>query len=404
MRLLSRRTSVPARPGVSGPARVDRRTGPLLERLRPGDVAVIDHLDLDRATAEALVDRGVAGVVNASSFLSGRYPHLGPDLLARAGVPMVDAVGPQVFSELRDGAVVRLHDGAVLVDDTPVATGSELGVAEVAALTSTARDGLSTRLASLTYNAAELLRREQGLLLHGEGIPRTRTDLAGRPVVVVARDHDHREDLRRLRPFTREQRPVLVGVDAGADALLAAGLRPDILVVGADGLAQAGTAARRGVAVSDEALRGAGEVVLHTDASGHSTGAGRLDRLGIRYQTLAASGPTADMALLLADARGAALVVTVGAHATLEELLDRQHSGQATTFLTRLLVGPRLVDARSVPTLYAGRVRLWHLLLVLLAGVVALAAAVLSTPVGQQWWSDLAGAVPDVPHWVRGLT
>jgi uncharacterized membrane-anchored protein len=382
---------------------MDRRTTSLVRRLKPGDVAVVDHLDLDRATAQSLVDAGVVAVVNAVPFISGRYPNLGPELLARSGVVMIDDVGQEVFTTLRDGSTVRVHDGAVLVGEEAVLTGHELTAEEVGQLMEDARSGLSTQLQSFTHNTTEFLRREQELLLHGQGVPQTRTVLEGRPVVVVVRGYDYREDLRRLRRFIREQRPVLVGVDAGADALMAAGHRPDIVVVGEEGLAQGSQAGDSGSTVSDKALRGSREVVLHADRSGRAIGSDRLERLGVRHQTLSASGTSEDVALLLADVRGASLIIAVGTHATLDEFLDRQRAGLASTFLTRLRVGPKLVDAKGVPQLYAGRVRLWHLVLVLLAGLVALGVAIAATPVGEQWWSSIGGALSDVLDWIQGL-
>jgi uncharacterized membrane-anchored protein len=403
MRFPLRQPTLDGLPGVTGPARLDRRTTSLVRRLRPGDVAVIDHLDLDRAHAEQLVEAGVVAVVNASPFISGRYPNLGPQLLARSGIVMVDNVGAGVFSAVRDGARVRLHEGSVLVGEETVATGHELGADEIGTLMEEARSGLSTQLQSFTHNTTEFLRREQDLLLHGQGVPELRTTLSGRPVVVVVRGYDYREDLRGLRRFIHEQRPVLIGVDAGADALLAAGHRPDIVVVGEDGLAQANATGEGGTTVSDKALRGAREVVLHADRSGRAVGADRLDRLGVRHQTVSASGISEDVALLVADVRGASVIVTVGSHATLDEFLDRQRAGLASTFLTRLRVGPKVVDAKGVPQLYAGRVRLWHLAVVILAGLVALAVAIAATPVGGDWWSSIRGALSDVLDWIQGL-
>jgi uncharacterized membrane-anchored protein len=403
MKFPSRQPAVEGLPGVTGTVRLDRRTPALVRRLRPGDIAVVDHLDLDRASAESLLDCGVVAVVNAASFISGRYPNLGPELLARSGVMMVGDVGPDVFSKLRDGATVRVHDGAVILGDETVASGHELDAEEIGTLMQDARSGLSTQLQSFTHNTTEFLRREQELLLHGQGVPETSTVLHGRPVVVVVRGYDYREDLRGLRRFIREQRPVLVGVDAGADALIAAGHRPDIVVVGEDGLAQGSTAGERGSTVSDQALRTCREVVMHADRAGRAIGAERLDRLGVRHQTLSASGTSEDVALLLADVRGASLIIAVGTHATLDEFLDRQRAGLASTFLTRLRVGPKLVDAKGVPQLYAGRVRLWHLALVLVAGLIALGVAVAATPVGGDWWSSIGGALSDVLDWIQGL-
>ena len=402
MKFPSRQKPVEGLPGTTGTVRIDRRTQPLLGRLRPGDIAVIDHLDLDGSTAEALVDCGVSAVVNASPFISGRYPNLGPELLVKAGVILLDNVGADVFTKIDDGALGRVHEGQLFIGDDPVLAGRELSGEDVSVQMEEARGGLSTQLQSFTHNTTEFLRREQDLLLHGQGAPKTRTQLAGRPVVIVVRGYDYRDDLKRLRRYIREQQPVLVGVDAGADVLIAAGHRPDIVVVGENGLAH-GSRAGDGSTVSDKALQGAREVVLHTDRAGRAVGSDRLDKLGVRALEFSASGTSEDIAMLLADLGGASLIVSVGTHATLNEFLDRHRSGLASTFLTRLRVGPKLVDAKSVPQLYAGRVRFWHLLLVLLAGMVALLVAVASTPNGQDWWTTVQANIQDLFNWLQGL-
>lgn len=411
MKFSSRQQPVDGLPGVSGTARVDRRTSGLVRRLRPGDIAVIDHLDLDRAHAEQLVDAGVVAVVNASPFISGRYPNLGPELLAKAGVILLDDVGAEVFKRISDGAHVRV-DGDRLVrtdksggrhEQELIAEGHRLGADEITERMEEARGGLATQLQSFTHNTTEFLRREQDLLLHGQGAPTLNTQVRGRPVVVIVRGYDYKQDLRKLRRFIREQRPVLIGVDAGADALQMAGHRADVVVVGEQGLGQGTHATEQGQTVTDGALRHSREVVLHTDRGGRAIGSDRLERLGVRAHQLAASGTTEDVALLLADAAGASLIVTVGTHATLDEFLDRQRAGLASTFLTRLRVGPKLVDAKGVPQLYAGRVRLWHLALVLLTGLLALGVAIGATPVGEEWWGWLQGAFSDLIDWIQGL-
>ena len=402
MKFPSRQRPDAGLPGTSGTVRVDRRTTTLVRRLRPGDIAVIDHLDLDRANAEALLDRGVVAVVNASPFISGRYPNLGPELLARSGVVLVDNVGSDVFGKLHDGVEARIEGGSLYVKGEEVVSGTALSQDDIAAMMEEARGGLSTQLQSFTHNTTEFLRREQDLLLHGQGAPELRTKLEGRPVVVVVRGYDYREDLRRIKGYIREQRPVLIGVDAGADALVEAGHRPDIVVIGEAGLAP-GSRSGDMVAVSDKALRGAKEVVLHSDRTGRAIGSDRLDRLGVRAQNFSASGTSEDVALLLADLAGASLIVSVGTHATLTEFLDRHRSGLASTFLTRLRVGPKLVDAKGVPQLYSGRVRVWHLVAVLLAGIVAFLVAVAGTPVGQEWWDAVKTWLDDATDWFQGL-
>ncbi len=284
----------------------------------------------------------------------------------------------------------------------PVLSGKQLSLDDITAMMEEARGGLSTQLQSFTHNTTEFLRREQDLLLHGEGAPKLKTRLDGRPVVVVVKGYDYRQDLRRLRRYIREQRPVIVGVDAGADALLEAGHRPDIVVVGENGLG-AGNRAGDAATVSDKALRGAREVVLHSDRAGRAVGSDRLERIGVRPHNFSASGTSEDVALLLADLAGASLIVSVGTHATLTEFLDQHRSGLAGTFLTRLRVGPKLVDAKGVPHLYSGRVRIWHLITVLLAGIAALLVAIAATPVGHEWWQAVEAWLSDVTDWFQGL-
>jgi len=372
-------------PGVVGTARVDRRTRTLVARLRPGDVAVLDHVDLDGASAQALVDAEVGAVVNAAPMISGRFPNLGPTVLLGAGIPVVDGIGVDGLAAIPDGGTVRVHDGTVLLDGRPVALGRPVDAETVAAELEAARSGLATQLETLTHNTTEFLRREQDLLLHGRGVPRLATRIEGRPVVVVARGRDHELQLRQVRTFIREQQPVLVAVGRGADLVRAAGLRPDVVVVDA--------AAEESERPSTKALGSARDVVVRADRGGGRTAVEALERLGLRPLRLESTATAEDAALILADAADAALIVGVGLHATLEEFLDRQRGGLASTYLTRLKVGPRLVDAAAVPQLYAGRVRPRHLLLVMLAGLVALAAAVGVTPVGQEWADSLTDAI-----------
>ncbi len=386
---------------VEGTLRVDRRTSALIGRLRPGDVAVLDHLDLDRRTAEQLVEHQVSAVVNAGRFVSGRYPALGAEVLARAGIALLDDAGPGVLAA-KDGGRARLEGDRLEVNGKDVAQGTRLDLDGVLAQMDDARAGLTTQLESFTHSTTEYLRREQELLLHGRGVPDVTTRIHGRPVVVVVRAFDHEADLRRIRRFIREQHPVLIGVDAGADSLRKARLRPDVVVIGEEGLARVpGGGGER--AVSDAALKSAREVVVHADATDRAVGADRLERIGVRPLRVATSGTSEDLALLLADLKGASLIITVGTHATLDEFLDRQRAGLASTFLTRLRVGSRLVDAKAVPEVYAGRVRLWHLALVLVVGLVALGVALSTSPDGADLLRDLQDRVQPLLDWIQGL-
>jgi uncharacterized membrane-anchored protein len=397
MKFAVRSRPVPTIPGVHGTARVLRRTASALGRLHDGDIAVLDHLDMDRATAQALVDAGVVAVVNAGPMISGRYPNLGPELLVDAGLAVVDNAGPAVFDRVKDGAALRIDGGDVFAGDTLVASARALTADLVRAEMDRARSGLVAQLESFTHNSTEFLRREEDLLLHGHGVPRTATDMAGRAVVVAVRSHGWESELSGIKPFVREQRPVMIGVDRGADALVSAGHRPDVVVVtgGSDDLPAAAV------------LRQARDVVVLVPRGAPRSVTEPFERLGIRPLRFETTATTEDAALLLASASEASLVVGVGLHATLDEFLDSRRTGLASTFLTRLKLGPDLVDAAALPRLYDGAVRPRHLAGALAAGMIALAAAVSVTPVGQQWVDDLSPGVTsttsDLFDNVRGI-
>jgi uncharacterized membrane-anchored protein len=378
-------------PGVVGTVRLDRRTKNLTKRLRSGEIAVIDHVDLDRVAAEALVRQGVGAVVNAAPSVSGRYPNLGPEVLLAAGIPLLDNVGPDIFAQVREGDRLRVHDDTVYADDGRVVA---KGVAQtddtIASAMAEARAGLAVQLEAFASNTMEYLRRERELLLDGVGVPAIRTALEGRHALVVVRGYDYRADLAALRPYIREYRPVLIGVDGGADALCEVGLKPDIVVGDMD-------------SVSDATLRCGAEVVVHAYRDGTAPGLTRVQELGIEPVVFPAAGTSEDVALLLADDKGASLIVAVGTHATLVEFLDKGRQGMASTFLTRLRVGGKLVDAKGVSRLYRSRIKLTTLLLLVLATAVAFVVAFTVTPGGRLYRELFATDWRHFVHWLHGI-
>lgn len=374
-----RRSRTVSPPGLTAVARLDRRSAALTARVLPGEIAVIQHLDLDRGTAEALVGAGVAAVINQAPSVSGRYPNLGPQVVAAAGIPLVDVPDADVFSALRDGDRVRLDGSRLFRGERLIAEGELLDASRVDQLLADARSGRAAQLEAFTFNTVEHLRRDQHLLLDGAGVPDLRTRLDGRQVVIACRSYDYRSDLRCLRTYIREHRPVLVGVDAGADALVEAGHAPDLIVGDLD-------------AVSDRTLRRGAELVT----TGQAASSDRLHRLGVSAVTVPASGTSEDAAMLLADTCGAALIVTAGSHVGVEDFLDRGQSQMAGSFLTRLRVGPRLVDAKVIARLNHNRVRSWQLALLVCAGLLAVLLAIAITPAGEQWLATIADGLAGI--------
>ena len=381
-----------AHPHLSGPARLGKRTKDLTTRLAPGDIAVIDHEDIDRVAAEALVERRPAAVLNVAASTSGRYPNAGPQILVDAGIALIDAIGPVLFEDLRDGEIITLDGATVLREGTWIGEGIVQDQATIDTSQEIAREGLSEQLEKFAENTMEYMLRERDLLLDGIGAPGIRTNLAGRPVLIVVRGYHYKEDLATLRPFLRENRPVIIGVDGGADAVLDAGFRPDMIIGDMD-------------SVSDRALRSGAELVVHAYRDGRAPGLERLERLGLGDDTILfpASGTSEDIAMLMADEKGASVIVAVGTHGTLEEFLDKGRAGMSSTFLTRLRVGSKLVDAKGVSRLYRQRISTFQLALLALAGLAALAVALWATPGGQALVQILGARLDGILSWFTTL-
>jgi len=377
-------------PGLAGPARLDRRTKNLTRRLQPGDIAIIDHEDLDRVSAETLVSRHVAAVVNAAPSMSGRYPNLGPQLLTEAGIPLIDDVGPEVFERVKEGRLVRLDGDTLYIGETIAAKGTVQTPESVSAAMLKAKAGIAAQVRSFMANTVEYISRDFEELIDGIRVPELRTKLEGRHALVVARGYRHREDLQALRAYIREFKPVLVGVDGGADALLEAGHRPHLIVGDMD-------------SVSDRALICGAEILVHAYADGTAPGLERVRALGLDSVLCPATGTSEDVALLLSDELGARLIVAVGMRTTLVEFLDKGRPGMASAFLTRMRVGDKIVEPKGVSRLYQSRISTSWLVVLVVAAVVTIFVSLASLPVGQIIIRYIGLGFSPFWHWLTGL-
>lgn len=326
---------------LRGTARLGRRTKELVKRLGPGDVAVIDHHNLDRIAAEELAACGVRATLNASPSSDGTYPNMGPLRLVRAGVRLIDA-GPQVFERIGEGDPLEIEGGIVRSSGRVVAEGRVLEAEELALQLEEQRRRIDRALHDFTENTMSHLREEGGLLFGTIDLPETRTRFRDRHVLIVVRGTDHVRDLRALRAYIEDVNPILVAVDGGADAILGEGMVPDVILGDMDSAGEA-------------ALRSGAELIVHAYPDGKAPGSERLRRLGLAHTVVPSAGTSQDVAMLLAFEKGAALIVSVGAHFNLVEFLERRRGGMSSTFLTRLRIGETLVDAKGVSHLYPAR-------------------------------------------------
>ncbi len=365
--LLSRRNGTAADGAIEGTVRLGRRTKHLVKRLAPGDVAVIDHRNIDRIAAEELIATGVRAVVNAAPSSDGKYPNAGPLLLVRAGVALVDVADCDPFELLGEGDRVTVAAGAISVGGRELLRGSELGAVELERQLDQQRERLDEALAEFAENTVAHVRQETDLLTGSVEFPPTRASFRDRHVLIVVRGDRHRRDLKALRAYIRDVRPIVVAVDGGADGVLEAGMKPDVILGDMD-------------SAGDEALRCGAELIVHAYPDGRAPGRERLSDLGLDHTVVPAAGTSEDVAMLMAYEKGAALIVSVGAHFNLIEFLDRKRGGMSSTFLTRLRIGEKLVDAKGVSRLYNPSSPFGPMVLFLAAFAIVLTILVITSP------------------------
>lgn len=356
---------------ISGSILCGPRTKDLAKIIQPGQIAVIDHADLDRVAAESLVQAKVSGVINLSKSITGRYPNGGPSVLQKAKVPLVDCIQAdlndlQGFASVDidlDECQIRFIGGAG-PQQYPVYKWDKSSI-DVALEES--RENIGNELKAFATNTLEYIDKEVDEFFAPVEVPDLKTQFKGRHCLVVVRGHDYKKDLQTLKPYIKEYLPVIIAVDGGADALLEVGLKADIIIGDFD-------------SVTEEALDGP-ELIHHVHRDGRAPGREELEAFGRPYKEFISNGMSEDVAMLMAYEAGAELIVAVGTHGTMVELLDKGRRGMASTFLTRTRLGPVLVDAKGVSRLYEGRVRRRDVaLLVISALIVVITMVVVAEP------------------------
>jgi uncharacterized membrane-anchored protein len=352
---------------LAGNAQLGKKTKDLVKRLTHNDIAIIDHEDIDRVSADTLVASGIKAVVNTAQSVSGRYPNVGPRIIVDAGVLLLDNVGGGIFDVLKDGDIITIEDDSVLLEGIPIATGTLLDADAVSKCMEEAEETLDQEMEQFVINTIEYLDKQKGELIYDPWVPVIKTSIRHRQALVVVRGYDYLEDLKTLMPYIREVRPVLIGVDGGADALLEVGLKPDIIIGDMD-------------SVTDKALLSGAEIIAHAYEDGRVTSHERMETLGLEYTSWPLAATSEDLALLLAWVKKADLIVALGTHSNLVEYLDKGRSGMASSFLVRLKVGTKLVDAKGVSKLYRASPPMWQILAIVLAFLIVFIIIIMISP------------------------
>lgn len=358
-------------------ARLDRKTKNLVKRLKAGEIAIIDHTDIDRVSAESLIERRPSLVVNSACSVTGNYPNLGPLMIVASGIPIIDEAGVRPFDEVEEGDLLTVEGNTVFKDGELVARGNLLTLDEIEARIEESKKRLGKHLGDFAANTVELLDAEKEILLESVELPHITTKFEGRHVLVVVRGHDYKQDLKALRSYIREMKPVLVGVDGGADALLEMGYDPDMIVGDMD-------------SVTDAALMSDAELVVHGYPDGSAPGKARIDGMSVHSTVFHYPGTSEDIAMLIAFEKGAEIIVIVGGHTNLIDFMDKDRKGMASTFLVRLRVGAALIDAKGVSRLYNARIKTSHLAVMALAAFLTIVIIIILSEPARQFISVLA--------------
>ncbi|NLJ99858.1 MAG: hypothetical protein GX318_01300 [Clostridia bacterium] len=355
-----------------GVARVDKLTKNLIKRLQPNEIAVIHHRDIDEVSAEGLIAAGVQAVLNADTSISGKYPNPGPLKILKAGIPLIDNLGPEIMEKIKEEQVVSIDDGVVYIETMPIAWGKNLTVDEVKEMMEDSKHNYNKEIKKFVLNTLEYAEKEIDLITKGIEIPELNTGFQGRHALIVVRGMDYKKDLNTIRSYIKDVRPVLVGVDGGADALLEAGYTPDMIVGDMD-------------SVTDGALQCGAEVVVHAYRDGRAPGLERVKGLGVEPVIVKAPGTSEDIAMLTAYQKGAQLIVAVGTHSNVFDFLEKGRKGMSSTFLVRIKIGTKLVDAKGVNKLYKGSIRFRYVIGVIAAALIPLAVILLESPISHQF-------------------
>lgn len=356
-------------------ARIDSRTKNLVKRIKPGEIAVIDHADLDQVAADSLVQAKVKLVINASPSITGKYPNPGPSKLLEEGINILDNVGKEFFNKIHDGDLLEIKGNQVFKGKELLGQGDFLDLKVVKLRLKEIRQNLGSELDKFLHNTLEYALKEKELILGSLVLPQVKTKIEGKPVVVVVRGENYREDLSIIKSYIDNVNPVLIGVDGGADALLEFGYCPHLIMGDMD-------------SVSDRALQSGAELIVHAYPNGRAPGLARTNQLNLEASIFPASGTSEDIALLLAYEKGASIIVAVGTHSNMIDFLEKGRQGMGSTFLVRLKVGSILVDARGVSLIYQGRIKFRYLLQISIAGIMAIGVVLQLT----QWWRDFLRA------------
>lgn len=340
-----------------GKIRKDRRTKNLVKRLKYNEIALISHKDIDEIAAYSLIEKKVKCIINIEESISGKYPNQGPTILLDAGIPIYETDNKEIFDIIDEGEIIEIDEDKIIYKGTVIGNCEFLNKEKISFLLNKGYKNLEYELDNFIENTLEYAKKEKGLVTGKVEIPEINTKIKGKHVLVVVRGKDYKQDLQAIQSYIHEVNPVLIGVDGGGDALLEFGYTPDIVIGDMD-------------SVSDKCLKVSKEIVVHAYPDGRAPGLKRVEDLGLNAIIFPSPGTSEDIALLLAYSNNADLIVALGTHNSMIDFLEKGRKGMASTFLVRLKVGARLIDAKGVNKLYKSHLKLKYVIGLALAALI----------------------------------
>jgi len=345
----------------------DIKTKNLIKRLKPGDVPVLLHEDIDEVAAYSLIDKKVKLVINCAKSFTGKYPANGVKILIENNVEIIDDMGQEFYDNLNEGDIIEIEQNKIYINKEYICDAKYLDVQEFNKMYTESYKNMEQILEHFIQNTLEYAKQEKWFILSSLELPDIKVNMFDKHVLVVTRGIDFKKDIKAIKNYIFEVKPIIIAVDGAADALIEEGFLPHIILGDMD-------------SVSEKALLSCKEIIVHSYTNGHAPGLKKVKELGLEAKTIACPGTSEDVALLLAYEKGAELIVSVGSHSNIVDFLEKGRKGMASTFLVRLKVGPKLVDAKGVSRLYSEKFNLKYFIMLFLAALIPLFAILLTTP------------------------
>ncbi|MDK2799899.1 MAG: hypothetical protein PWP27_1410 [Clostridiales bacterium] len=349
---------------IKGYIRKGKKTKDLVKLLNTDNIPVICHEDLDEVAAYSLLETKIKAVINCNRSISGRYPTKGVKLLLQNGITVLDNLGEEFFQYVQQNDLLEIKNSNLFINGRqynkkPTILNEEI----VNGLIESSYKNFSKELEKFIDNTLEYAYKEKDIILKDIDTSFIKTNIENRHVLIVVRGCNYKQDLQTIKGYIKDFRPVLIGVDGGGDALLEFGLTPDIIVGDMD-------------SVSDACLKKCKEIIVHAYPDGKAPGMKRINKLGLKAKLFPFTGTSEDVAMIIAYEKKADLIVAVGTHSNIIDFLEKGRKGMASTMLTRLKIGAKLVDAKGVSKLYSNKLKLSYCIPVLVSALIPIIAVI----------------------------